>query len=155
MLSVTAMLDFSGKANRPTSIHGLREDVTARAYTCASIVFLRHVDIHHNELIFLHFSAQEVVTCESSTMTLTCAVSSLIRIDSAMYGHYDHQHCGGPLSGTNCHLVGDFSIVDGLCSGEQTCDITANNALFGDPCPGTLEYLQVHYTCLFISESTF
>ena len=82
-------------------------------------------------------------------MTLTCPVTMEIRIDSAVYGHYDHQLCGGALVTTDCHQAGDFDLVDGRCSGQETCSVKASSDTFGaDPCPGTTKYLLVHYTCV-------
>ena len=34
------------------------------------------------------------------------------------------------------------------CSDREECSVSANSTLFGDPCPGTLKYLQAHYQCL-------
>ena len=82
-------------------------------------------------------------------MTLTCPVSKEIRIEDAVYGHYDDQACSGPVSTTNCHLEGDFDIVDNLCSGLNSCDIVIGWGLFTmDPCLNTLKYLEVNYTCV-------
>ena len=88
-------------------------------------------------------------------MTLTCPVSMEIRIEDAVYGHYDDQACSGPVSATNCHLEGDFEIVDNLCTGLNSCDIVIGWGLFTtDPCPNTLKYLEVNYTCVVQSKST-
>ena len=83
-------------------------------------------------------------------MTLECPVeNSEIRIDSAVFGHYEHHHCGGELVTDNCHSPGDFDLVDGLCSGNQTCEMYVAWSAFGaDPCPGTMKYLQLQYTCV-------
>ena len=95
------------------------------------------------------FSAPDVVACDPSTLTLTCPNISEIVIDSAIFGHYDHQYCGNSLSTTNCHQQGDFAIVDNLCTGKETCDVDVNGNTFGgDPCPGTAKYLHVHYRCV-------
>ena len=80
-------------------------------------------------------------------MTITCDTE--IQIHSALYGHYDHGHCGGPLNNDNCHEHGEYDVMDGLCSGQQTCSVHAVSSTFGgDPCPGTVKYLQVQYICL-------
>ena len=110
-------------------------------------IFSRYLDVHESLLFYFLSAADEVITCEGSTMTLTC--NTEIHVDSAMYGHYDHDYCGGPLSNDNCHKQGDYDVVDGLCSGQQTCSVEAVSSTFGgDPCPGTVKYLQVQYTCL-------
>lgn len=34
------------------------------------------------------------------------------------------------------------------CQGKQACQLLASNSIFGDACPGTQKYLEVHYQCL-------
>lgn len=34
------------------------------------------------------------------------------------------------------------------CQNKPECIVYAKNEVFGDPCPGTSKYLEVHYTCL-------
>ena len=87
--------------------------------------------------------------CENYVMNLVCPSLTAIRIDRAVYGHYDHSVCGGPLQTNNCHQDGDYAIVDGRCSGRESCTVDANSATFGgDPCPNTVKYLDVDYTCV-------
>ena len=86
-------------------------------------------------------------------MTLTCPVSMVIRIDEAVYGHYDSQACPGPVDSTNCRLLVDFYIVSYMCSGHNSCDIEVGSGVFSiDPCPNTQKYLDVNYECLQISK---
>lgn len=33
------------------------------------------------------------------------------------------------------------------CDGEAFCDIEVNSGVFGDPCPNTHKYVEVHYAC--------
>ena len=33
------------------------------------------------------------------------------------------------------------------CDGESFCDIEVNSGVFGDPCPNTHKYVEVHYAC--------
>ena len=33
------------------------------------------------------------------------------------------------------------------CDGESFCDIEVNSGMFGDPCPNTHKYVEVHYAC--------
>ena len=100
-------------------------------------------------LLLCVFTADESLACQGFSANLTCPVTMEIRIDSAVYGHYNHSLCGGSLDATNCHQAGDFDVVDGRCSGQQTCSITADTDTFGgDPCFATTKYLLVHYTCV-------
>ena len=34
------------------------------------------------------------------------------------------------------------------CDGSQSCSIEINSGEFGDPCPATPKYLEVHYGCV-------
>lgn len=40
------------------------------------------------------------------------------------------------------------------CHRQAHCEITVTSALFGDPCPGTYKYLEVHYTCQAVRPQT-
>jgi hypothetical protein len=38
--------------------------------------------------------------------------------------------------------------VKNQCDGHQSsCDVSANNGIFGDPCPNTYKYLKIGYEC--------
>ena len=105
---------------------------------------------------FIFLAAIEVVTCQYSNMTIECPFDSKIRIDSAVFGHYENHHCEGNVVHDNCHSPGDFDLVDGLCSGNQACEMFVDWRTFGpDPCPGTRKYLQLQYTCVNLSKYTF
>ena len=91
-----------------------------------------------------------MVLCSEETMTLTCAAPMVIRVDRAVYGHYDNNVCPGLNAVTNCHLDGDYDIVDGMCSGLGSCDVVVGHATFqSDPCPNSHKYLDLDYTCVF------
>lgn len=34
------------------------------------------------------------------------------------------------------------------CNQQTNCSILASTNVFGDPCPGTLKYLEAHYQCV-------
>ena len=40
------------------------------------------------------------------------------------------------------------------CDGSQSCSIEINSGEFGDPCPATPKYLEVHYGCVPRSSAT-
>ena len=33
------------------------------------------------------------------------------------------------------------------CGGQTGCDVPVDSTIFGDPCPGTFKYVEVHYAC--------
>ena len=91
-----------------------------------------------------------MVLCSDETMTLTCAAPMVIRVDRAVYGHYDNNVCPGPNHVTNCHHEDDYDIVDGMCAGLRSCDVEVSHTTFpSDPCPNSQKYLDLDYTCVF------
>ena len=106
-------------------------------------------DVYLMLIVFVGIGAITLVVCSGSTMPLTCGSNQEIRVDRAVYGHYDNNVCPGPNHVSNCHLDGDFDIVDQLCSGQENCDIEIGRDVFGsDPCPNSQKYLDLDYTCL-------
>merc|ERR1719264_2353799 len=39
-------------------------------------------------------------------------------------------------------------VINKQCGKESRCTVAVSSALFGDPCPGTSKYVEVHYTCV-------
>ena len=33
------------------------------------------------------------------------------------------------------------------CGNKHLCDVPVDSSIFGDPCPGTFKYIEVHYAC--------
>ena len=33
------------------------------------------------------------------------------------------------------------------CGGQTGCEVPVDSTIFGDPCPGTFKYVEVHYAC--------
>ena len=33
------------------------------------------------------------------------------------------------------------------CGNKHVCDVPVDSSIFGDPCPGTFKYIEVHYAC--------
>jgi hypothetical protein len=41
-----------------------------------------------------------------------------------------------------------LEVVEKQCDGQfSSCDVSANNGVFGDPCPGIYKYLELEYEC--------
>merc|ERR1712209_394850 len=38
-------------------------------------------------------------------------------------------------------------VINARCDGKPSCRIPVDSNIFGDPCPGTNKYVEVHYTC--------
>ena len=49
---------------------------------------------------------------------------------------------------TRCIQPTSLRAVSSACRGQRShCSVEVSSAVFGDPCPGTLKYLEVVYTC--------
>ena len=45
-------------------------------------------------------------------------------------------------------LIFPFSIfLFSRCGNKNVCDVPVDSSIFGDPCPGTFKYIEVHYAC--------
>ena len=40
------------------------------------------------------------------------------------------------------------------CGSRQSCSVPVNSSIFGDPCPGSSKYVEVHFTCVKVPAST-
>jgi hypothetical protein len=94
--------------------------------------------------------ALEERTCEGSTLHLECPDGTTIDIIDSSYGR---QHGAdvcphSAVSNQDCHEPTSNSIVSGQCQGNQACDVSVTNGVFGDPCSGTYKYLTVNYRCV-------
>ncbi|CAH1243681.1 ADGRL2 [Branchiostoma lanceolatum] len=92
------------------------------------------------------------MTCEGQVMRLSC--SSLTRpfiyVEYASYGRTG-MGCGGISDNfsLNCSAQDALQIVRNRCNGLPECSMIAGNDNFGgDPCPGTLKYLEVRMKCV-------
>lgn len=84
--------------------------------------------------------------CESTKKEISCPAGKKIDVHYTFYGRgNDPSVCFHRLSkGSNCYFENLKNIN---CQGKQKCMLEATNALFGDPCVGTLKYLLVDYSC--------
>ncbi|XP_035694564.1 uncharacterized protein LOC118428574 [Branchiostoma floridae] len=93
-----------------------------------------------------------VLVCEYETMTLECSTNQHIAVVHALFGRTETEpNCGGDswyFGNTNCRSINAVSVVKDQCDGRRTCTVTADHAVFGDPCFGTSKYLEVKYGCL-------
>ncbi|XP_072030643.1 adhesion G-protein coupled receptor G6-like [Amphiura filiformis] len=86
--------------------------------------------------------------CEHSTFHLACDSDESISITSALYGRQiNGSRCSGPIITTSCAANNSFDVVSQRCNGSRTCNVSASNEVFGDPCVGTYKYLDIDYSC--------
>ncbi|XP_063427691.1 uncharacterized protein LOC134711167 isoform X4 [Mytilus trossulus] len=88
------------------------------------------------------------VICENSKTTLSCQSNQVIKIKQATYGRSDKRTCKHPnINTTRCSTNKPLGISRKNCNGRKSCTVSANNGLYGDPCPGTYKYVTVSYSC--------
>ncbi|XP_065053920.1 L-rhamnose-binding lectin CSL1-like isoform X2 [Rhopilema esculentum] len=89
--------------------------------------------------------------CEDKEISLSCPGNSKIMVSYAMYGRKTTNICWKIHSfiwSTTCAATNSLSIVKDECQGKTSCQISASNGVFGDPCRFTEKYLDVTYRCL-------
>ena len=89
-------------------------------------------------------------------MTLSCDQGQTIRILRAVWGRYSRAICPDDRQedrsqeGVNM-MCGDRRgsrrIIAAECQGKVECELRATREVFGDPCPGVSEFLEVQYQC--------
>lgn len=81
---------------------------------------------------------EKLVLCEKLTATVQCPAGGYkINIIDAFYGRKSSTICPGANSQTtDCHKPASKDKVVELCQGKTSCEITASNTVFGDPCGG-------------------
>lgn len=88
-------------------------------------------------------------------MSISCSTDSLIRINSASYGHDifdfgDEWYFYHLYEYDECHYAVD---ITGDCNGKMKCEIAVSTNRFGDTCNirstvAKYNYLKVDYDCL-------
>jgi Galactose binding lectin domain len=83
---------------------------------------------------------------EHTTATLSCAAGTLLRsIEFASYGTPTGS-CGAFVT-SSCNASTSLSVVQSACLNRVSCSVSASNATFGDPCPGTFKHLSFQARC--------
>ena len=85
--------------------------------------------------------------CENNSDNVICPSGTIIHIDDAFYGRTDTIHCYSPgqMKTTSC-TTGRILIMQ-QCDFKPSCSLLASNAVYDDPCVGTVKYIFVSYTC--------
>ena len=89
--------------------------------------------------------------CEGTVMHLECEAGKTISPVRANFGRFEAGVCnseGNQAWSTRCIQPTSLRQVNQLCRGQTSCSIDVTSAVFGEPCPGTYKYLEVHYTCV-------
>ena len=100
--------------------------------------------------------------CEGGLVRLNCDGGQSIRILRAVWGRYsqaicpdDSQHEDRSQEGVTM-MCGDRRhsrrIIAAECQGKEQCELRATSEVFGDPCPGVREFLEVQYQCQEVTQ---
>ena len=83
--------------------------------------------------------------CEGHRVTIVCSAGRELRIHYASYGRHEQRICAPSGRDTNtwCYTDRSLTVVRNMCQGKRTCTVQASNSNFGDPCVGTVKYLDV------------
>lgn len=87
------------------------------------------------------------VTCEGQHNGIRCEKGT-IYVHHANYGRRDRSICPHRLATTSdCYSPQTYSMRS-RCTGRKTCEFSATNSAFSDPCHGVHKYLEVTYSCV-------
>ncbi|KAF2367659.1 D-galactoside/L-rhamnose binding SUEL lectin domain [Trinorchestia longiramus] len=89
--------------------------------------------------------------CEGSTLNMDCEPGHVINLIRANYGRFSITICnehGNTEWSVNCMSRRSHRVLHDKCSQRQNCSVAASTRGFGDPCPGTLKYLEAQFQCV-------
>lgn len=89
--------------------------------------------------------------CEGERLTISCAADQTIKVIRANFGRFSIAICnrhGTTDMSVNCMSPSSNRVMKRKCDGHPSCSIDINSNEFGDPCPATPKYLEVHYGCV-------
>ncbi|XP_063427411.1 neurogenic locus notch homolog protein 1-like [Mytilus trossulus] len=91
---------------------------------------------------------KSLIICGGYKHSLRCPRQQ-IEIVRAFYGRSNAVICSdGHSQSVSCSAKGVKQNLEGVCQGKDSCDVTADANIFGDPCSGTSKYLSVDYKCI-------
>ncbi|XP_076334037.1 latrophilin Cirl-like [Tachypleus tridentatus] len=88
--------------------------------------------------------------CEGTVLQLSCSHGNLIKIIRANYGRFSITVCNKDAElnwSVDCAAERSYYVMYERCAFTSSCNLNVTSATFGNPCPGTLKYLEVHYEC--------
>ena len=84
---------------------------------------------------------------DSNTFFPLSFFSDVIR---ANYGRFSITICnqhGNTDWKVDCQAGRTLRAMQARCSNKNQCIVPVQSSIFGDPCPGTYKYIEVHYAC--------
>jgi len=95
--------------------------------------------------------------CEGSMLDIECEEGTMINLVRANYGRFSISICNGEGNtawSVNCMEPRTLRVINTRCGSKRICSVPVESSIFGDPCPGTSKYVEVHYTCKPVPVST-
>ncbi|XP_076346458.1 latrophilin Cirl-like isoform X2 [Tachypleus tridentatus] len=92
-----------------------------------------------------------IYACEGRDLRITCEAGHLIKLIRANYGRFSISICNeqGTLDwSVKCTSRRSYHVMHERCNLASSCGLKITSAIFGNPCPGTHKYLEVHYRCV-------
>lgn len=88
--------------------------------------------------------------CEDTTLNITCGADLYLDVIRANYGRFSITICndhGNTDWKVDCQAGRTLRAMQARCSNKKQCIVPVQSSIFGDPCPGTYKYIEVHYAC--------
>lgn len=88
--------------------------------------------------------------CEDRQLIIDCEYGYTINLIRANFGRFSITQCNeqGHLDlSTDCMSPITFRVMRDRCQDKQKCSVNATSSIFGDRCPRTRKYLEVHFLC--------
>ena len=88
--------------------------------------------------------------CQGDRLDLQCPQGTVIKVMRANYGRFSVGICnehGITDWSVNCMSPRTLRVIRARCQGGAHCHVPVDSTIFGDPCPGTFKYIEVHYSC--------
>ncbi|CAG2159344.1 unnamed protein product [Oppiella nova] len=89
--------------------------------------------------------------CEGSSLEIVCEEGTHINLIRANFGRFSISVCndnGNVDWSVDCMSHRSFRVMQESCGMKRSCKLPASANVFGDPCLGTLKYLEAHYQCM-------
>ena len=88
---------------------------------------------------------QKKFVCQYTSAVLSCPLSTVLTITSAIWGRTDVNQCGF-VSVNNCRL-NVTSNLKAKCDRTNHCSLRASGSFGSEPCKGVSKYLEIDYVC--------